>query len=116
MSRILAVGDLHCPVERKNYLQFCIDLYIEWNCDQVVFIGDLVDWSAISFHLCNPEGHSPNDEFKLALNSIQKWYEIFPNATVVIGNHDARPKRVAESVNIPAKFQAGVLPPPFPCP
>ena len=104
MSRILVVGDLHCPVERKGYLQFCKDLYKEWDCNRIVFIGDLIDWSAISFHLCNPEGHSPNDEYLLALASIQKWYKTFPKADVMIGNHDARPKRVAESVNIPAKF------------
>ena len=104
MSRALAVGDLHCPVERRNYLQFCKDLYKEWDCNQIVFIGDLVDWSAISFHLCNPEGHSPNDEYNLAFDSVQKWYKTFPEAIVIIGNHDARPKRVAESVNIPAKF------------
>lgn len=105
MANVLCVGDLHCPVERKGYLEFCQDLYEEWDCDTVVLIGDLVDWSAISFHLCNPEGHSPNDEYNLAFNAIQKWYKAFhKNVIVTIGNHDARPKRVAESVSIPAKF------------
>ena len=103
--RVLCVGDLHCPVERKGYLQFCKDLYKEWDCDTTVFIGDLIDWSAISFHLANPDGHSPNDEYKMAYKAIQKWYKTFSaNTIVIIGNHDARPRRVAESVNIPAKF------------
>ncbi len=103
--RVLCIGDLHCPVHRKGYLQFCKDLYEEWDCNTVVFIGDLVDWSAISFHLVNPEGHSPNDEYNLAYKSIQEWYEAFStNVIIIIGNHDARPKRVAESVSIPAKF------------
>lgn len=102
--KVLCIGDLHCPVERKGYMQFCKDLYAEWDCNTIVFIGDIVDWSAISFHLANPEGPGPNDEFKLAFAKIQKWYEAFPKATVIIGNHDARPRRVAESVKIPAKF------------
>jgi len=104
MSRVLIIGDVHEPVSRKGYLQFCKDMKKKWRCSKVIFIGDLVDWAAISFHLCNPEGHSPNDEFKLAFSKVQKWYRAFLNATVIIGNHDARPKRVAESVNIPAKF------------
>ena len=105
MSRILCVGDLHCPVQRVGYLEFCKDLYEEWDCNEVVFIGDIVDWSAISFHANNPEAPGPVDEYKLALSETQKWYKAFKkNTTVIIGNHDARPRRVAESVSIPAKF------------
>ncbi len=104
MSRVLVIGDIHEPVSRKGYMQFCLDLYEEWDCDTVVFIGDIVDWSAISFHAHNPEAPGPVDEFKLAFNAIQKWYRAFPKSYVCIGNHDARPKRLAESVNIPAKF------------
>ena len=105
MSRILVIGDIHSPCERKGYMSFCKDLYEEWGCNKVVFIGDLVDWSAISFHIQNPEGPGPIAEYNMAYDAIQKWYKAFPkNATVCIGNHDARPRRVAESVRIPAKF------------
>jgi len=104
MSRNLVIGDIHEPVSRKGYLPFCQDIYDEWNCDKVTFIGDLVDWSAISFHARNPEAPGPMDEYQMALKATQKWYKAFPDGIVTIGNHDARPKRVAESVNIPAKF------------
>jgi len=104
MSRILVIGDIHSPCERKGYMSFCKDLYEEWGCNKVVFIGDLVDWSAISFHIQNPEGPGPVAEYNMAYDAIQKWYKAFPKATVCIGNHDARPRRVAETVRIPAKF------------
>ncbi|KKK58229.1 hypothetical protein LCGC14_3046550 [marine sediment metagenome] len=104
MQRVLVIGDIHEPVSRTGYMQFCKDLYKEWNCDTVVFIGDIVDWSAISFHAHNPEAPGPVDEFKLAFAATQKWCRAFPEAIVTIGNHDARPRRLAESVNIPAKF------------
>ena len=104
MSRNLIIGDIHEPVSRKGYMRFCKDLYREWDCDTVIFVGDIVDWSAISFHAHNPEAPSPVDEFKTALVAIQKWYRAFPKAIVCVGNHDARPQRLAESVNIPAKF------------
>jgi len=104
MNRVLCIGDLHAPCTRKGYMQFCKDTYKKWHCNTTVFIGDLVDWSAISFHLANPEGPGPMDEYNMAHKAIQEWYKVFPKAVVCIGNHDARPRRVAESVKIPAKF------------
>jgi len=104
MSKVLTIPDLHNPVSRLGSLAFCKDVQKKYKCNTTVFIGDVVDWSAISFHANNPEAPGPKDEFKLAYAEIQKWYKAFPNAYVCIGNHDARPQRVAESVNIPAKF------------
>ena len=104
MSNVLAIGDVHAPVERDGYLPFCKDLYDAWNCDRVVFIGDIADWHAISFHSKHPEGPGPLDEYKLAKKSIQKWYKAFPDADVLIGNHDERLTRKAEASDIPAEF------------
>ena len=104
MSKVLCIGDIHEPVCRKNYLRFCQDLYREWGCDSVMFLGDIADFHAISFHAHHPECPGPKDEYELAYKKIQKWYKAFPTAKVCIGNHDARIIRLAESVNIPAKF------------
>lgn len=104
MPKILAVGDLHLPVCHPGYLQFCQDLWEEWNCDTVVLMGDVADSQAISFHAANPECPGPKDEFSLTKQQIAKWHEAFPIAKVCIGNHDERVIRLAESVNIPSKY------------
>lgn len=104
MARILIPGDLHCPVDHPAYLQFCLDLYDQWDCDQVIFIGDIVDNHAVSFHAANPHCPGPCDEYELAYESIQRWYKAFPKAKVAIGNHDNRIIRLAESVNMPSKY------------
>jgi len=104
MARILCVGDLHLPVAHPKYLQFCSDLYDEYDCNQVIFIGDVLDWHGISFHAKHPECPGPRDEYKLALSVIREWYEVFPKALVCIGNHDERPTRLAEPAGIPASF------------
>lgn len=104
MSKVLPIGDIHCPVTHPGYLQFCQDLYDEWDCDTVVFMGDLADMQAISFHAANPECPGPSDEFSLTKQEIGKWHAAFPNAKVCVGNHDERLIRLAESVNIPSKY------------
>lgn len=104
MSRVLCIGDLHEPVSHPGYLRFCKDLYAEWSCDTVVFMGDVADMQAISFHAANPECPGPSDEFSLTKQKIAKWHRAFPKAKVCIGNHDERLIRLAESVNIPSKF------------
>ena len=104
MARILVIGDIHEPVAHPGYLSFCYDLYKQWSCNRVIFIGDVVDWNAISFHAAHPECPGPKDEHDLTLEKVQKWHKVFPRARVCIGNHDERIVRLAESVNIPAKF------------
>jgi predicted phosphodiesterase len=100
--RIGVIGDVHAPADRKWYLRFVKDTFEAWDVKSVVFIGDVVDWHAISFHARHPELPGPADEYKLALDSVQRWYRAFPKARVCIGNHDERVFRLAESVNIPA--------------
>ena len=102
--KILVIGDIHEPVSHPGYLTFCQDLYDEWNCDTVMFIGDITDMQAISFHAANPMCPGPDDEYKLTMERMQLWYKAFPKARVCIGNHDNRVIRLAESVNIPPRF------------
>jgi hypothetical protein len=87
-------------VEHPGYLKFCKDLFKKYECDTVVFIGDVVDWHAISFHAKQPECPGMLDEYKMTKKRIKKWYRTFPSAQVCIGNHDQRPERVANSVGI----------------
>lgn len=104
MSRILVVGDLHLPAVHPGYLSFVRDLRSTYKCDEVVFIGDCVDWHSISFHARHPEAPGPKDEYELAKHTIIPWVRTFPRAKVCVGNHDARIVRLAETVNIPAPF------------
>lgn len=101
MARVLAIGDLHCPVEHPGYLKFCKDLYLKLACDTTVFLGDVVDWHAISFHDKEPKCPGPMDEYRATRKRVKKWHKAFPNAKVCIGNHDERPSRLAKKEGIP---------------
>lgn len=98
---ILAIGDIHEPASHPRYLQFCKDLQDEWQCDKVIMMGDIMDWEAISFHAKHPSLPSAGDEYKLTREKVQLWYDAFPNAEIMIGNHDDRPFRLGRTVNIP---------------
>ncbi len=99
--RVLVIGDVHAPADHPMYMKFCKDLHKKYKCNKVVFVGDLVDWHAISFHSKHPELPGSADEYELARKCIGKWYKAFPKAKVCIGNHDRRPVRLAENSDIP---------------
>jgi len=104
MSRTLVVGDPHEPACHPGYRAFLKDLRRKHKTNQTVIIGDIADFQAISFHAANPHCPGPTDEYVLTKRAMQQWHKDFPKAIVTIGNHDARVVRLAESVNIPAKF------------
>jgi len=104
MSNILVPGDLHCPWQRAGYLQFLIDLYYQWNCDEVIFIGDVVDMHAVSFFNTDPGCPSGLEEYIRTKEAVAKFYKAFPKATVVLGNHDKRVVRKARSADIHEVF------------
>lgn len=103
-KNILIIGDLHCPFEQKGYLEHCQQVYKDFDCDEVVFIGDLIDNHAISYHEHDPNGKSPYDEYELAVKKLKKWYEAFPVAKVCIGNHDALAMRKIYTAGLPLNW------------
>jgi UDP-2,3-diacylglucosamine pyrophosphatase LpxH len=99
--RILVIGDLHCPFELDGYFDFCKETYANYNCNQVIFIGDIIDNHAFSYHEPNPDGMSAGDELEMAIEDVKKWYNTFPVADVLIGNHDRMAARKAMTGGIP---------------
>ena len=87
-NNVLIIGDLHTPFNLKDYLLFCRIQQEKFKCGRVIFIGDLVDNHFSSYHESDPDGLSAGDELDLAINEIQKYYKVFPEADVIIGNHD----------------------------
>ena len=86
-NRILVIGDLHEPFSLDDYLHFCKDQYYNYNCNKVIFIGDVIDNHYSSYHETDADGLGGKDELDFAIERISRWYEVFPRATVIIGNH-----------------------------
>ena len=104
VNNILVIGDLHEPFCLDKYLDFCIDKYNEFNCTEVVFIGDVIDNHYSSYHETDADGMGGADELELAIKRIARWYNAFPEATVIIGNHDRMIFRKGQTSAIPRKW------------
>ena len=101
MSRVGVIGDTHNPWCRRGYLQFCQDTFDEYDCDQIVHIGDVNDHHNISFHDIEPSSPGVIAEHNLAKRATKLWHTAFPKVKVCLGNHDLRVIRRAKTVNIP---------------
>ena len=103
-KRILVIGDLHCPFDLEEYFDFCRDTYKKWNCNQTIFIGDVIDNHYSSYHETSSDGLGGADELELAIGRLQRYYKEFPIADVILGNHDRLIMRKAQTSAIPSKW------------
>ena len=103
-NRILVIGDIHAPFELDGYFEFCKETYANYNCNKVIFIGDIIDNHYSSFHVSDPDGMGGGDELDRAINCVKKWYKAFSKADVLIGNHDRIIMRKAFDSQIPKRW------------
>jgi len=91
--RVGIIGDTHLPYELDGYLDFCQETFDRHGVDTVIHIGDFVDNHSLSFHDSEPMLHNVIGEHESAFERAQGWYEAFPDATLIMGNHDRIPAR-----------------------
>tara|TARA_R110000868_G_scaffold45813_2_gene151752 strand:- start:307 stop:1164 length:858 start_codon:yes stop_codon:yes gene_type:complete len=101
IDNILIIGDTHEPFTKQGYLEFCRQIQEDFDCGTVIHIGDLTDNHAVSYHDKDPDGLSPGSEFNDALIACKRWYSVFPDVKICIGNHDALPFRKAFTAGLP---------------
>ena len=92
-KRVGIIGDTHLPYELDGYLEFCQETFDRHGVDTVIHIGDFVDNHSLSFHDSEPMLHNVIGEHESAFERAQDWYEAFPDATLIMGNHDRIPAR-----------------------
>jgi len=103
-SRVLVIGDTHCPFDLDTYVDFLVDTYNKYNCNRVVHIGDEIDNHYSSYHETDADGLGGGDELDYAISRLKRYYKVFPNGDVVIGNHTRMVMRKAQTGGIPKKW------------
>ena len=104
IRNVLVIGDLHEPFCLDEYLDWCKEQYDLFQCNQVILIGDIIDNHYSSYHETSADGMGGADELELSIKRIARWYKVFPDATVIIGNHDRMIMRKSQTSAIPSKW------------
>ena len=70
MRNVLVIGDLHEPFCLDEYLDWCLEQYETYSCNQVIFIGDIIDNHYSSYHETSADGMGGSDELELSIQRI----------------------------------------------
>jgi hypothetical protein len=100
-SVVLAIPDLHIPGMLDTYPDFLWDTYKSWGCNKVVLLGDVFNFGALSFHLKRTSDMNADAEIEAARLQVKRLVKMFPEADILVGNHDDLPGRQCDVVNIP---------------
>lgn len=95
-DNVLVIADMHLPHTHKDYLEFCKEQQIKYDCGTVVFIGDLADFHYTSYHPIEPGAYGCDTEYEKMLHELKKWQQAFPVAKITYGNHDLYPIKKAK--------------------
>jgi len=101
---VLVIPDLHAPFILDGYLDFCKYLQAKYECNVVVFLGDIIDNHYSSYHEADPDGMCAGRELQKAKDQIGDFYRAFPEALVTVGNHDAMSNRKAMSAGLSSRW------------
>tara|TARA_R110001599_G_scaffold21380_1_gene80237 strand:+ start:221 stop:994 length:774 start_codon:yes stop_codon:yes gene_type:complete len=103
-SRVLIIGDTHCPFDLDTYLDFLVDTYNKYNCNRVVHIGDELDNHFSSYHETDANAMGGGDELAFAKKRLARYYKQFTDVDVIIGNHSRLIMRKAQSGGVPKEW------------
>lgn len=104
VNNVLVIWDLHSPHIIDWYLEFCRKQQEKWNCWTVIYIGDIIDFSSISYHEKTPEELNTGWEIAQARLVLDYRYKTFPKAYVMYGNHDMLVYRQAKTAWLLREF------------
>lgn len=101
MKNTLIISDTHFPYQHRDTFKFLEAVHSEYGIEIVKHSGDMADNHSASFHEIEYGTLSAKEEFDLTKKNIQKLYGMFPEMTVVLGNHCILDRRKAKSAGIP---------------
>jgi len=105
-ERILVIGDPHLGpgTGHRDYLRFLLWVKASHKLSTVMCVGDLVDWSSISYHEKEFWAVGPDQEVAAIRKAVRPWAQAFPKMYIAKGNHDNLPMRQLKTHGLPKAF------------
>lgn len=111
-KEVLVISDAQCPFQHKDawdFLEYIKDTkFGKKGPDEIVNIGDEVDFHALSRFIRNPDGYSAGHELDAAVKALKPLYKMFPKVKVCVSNHVNRPYDRAFDAGIPKSFMRDI--------
>jgi predicted phosphodiesterase len=103
-NKILVLPDAHAPWVNWKALEQAYRWRLSHKPDLVVCLGDITDQKIWSRWQKDVDDVSPSDEFLAAEKALKKMHKMFPEMTILRGNHDVRILSKAVEAGIPAQM------------
>lgn len=107
-KNILFVPDMHHPYSNPRGLNFLCRVRDKFKIDTVFCLGDELDQYSASQYAKSPEALNGDREYDLAMRSMRKFYNEFPEGKSVTSNHVERVAKRASEVGIPKGYLRGI--------
>jgi predicted phosphodiesterase len=106
--RILVLGDLHLPWVDYEALIATYKFSRSYKPDRIIQVGDLVDQKAWSQWPKDPDDPNPGEEWEMTEDGVHYVHKLFPEMTIIEGNHCRRIMKKAMEIGIPKKLIRGM--------
>lgn len=105
----IILGDIHGPYEDQACLKEAQGHYKFYKRQKsvdvsVIQVGDIIDGKAWSRYPKNPDDENPQLEWDKTEESMEFVQSLFPEMTILIGNHDVRPMKKALEAGTPKQL------------
>lgn len=102
--RILVLGDLHLPWVLWDCVYACAEFKKKYKPDLVVQMGDFTDQKAWSRYPKDLEDPTPTMEWLMVEQSVERLKKVFPEMTILEGNHCRRMMYKATEAMLPRQL------------
>lgn len=106
-NRVLCISDPHAPYQHPDFFDWYGAINDYYQPDLIVCMGDLIDNHHPSAHHKEGEVIGIDQELDMVAEFCKDLKKMFPHMLCIEGNHDSRPSRVAQQVNLSTKWIKG---------
>ena len=102
--KILVLPDIHLPYPNWSALKKVAKFNETYQADIIIQLGDLIDAKAWSRWPKDPDDDSAQAEWDKTHDAVLKLAKLFPEMTIILGNHDRRPMAKALEAGLPKQL------------
>jgi len=90
--KTLVLSDIHFPFENTNALHRAMELGVKEKVEQIILLGDIIDFHSISRFKKDPQSRNLKKELQRTRQFFFRLRHLFPKAKIVFmaGNHELR--------------------------